>query len=85
MTSPAAALPMLGLRITAGPLELRGITDDLIGPLGDLVVKGLHDPDFMPFSEPWTLAPATELPRDLAQHYSAGSSTAAASVPPCAR
>jgi RimJ/RimL family protein N-acetyltransferase len=69
MTSPATALPVLGLRITAGPLELRGITDDLLGPLADLVVKGVHDPGFMPFSEPWTLAPALELPRNVAQHY----------------
>jgi RimJ/RimL family protein N-acetyltransferase len=69
MTSPAAALPLLGLRITAGPLELRGITDDLLGPLANLAVKGVHDPGLMPFSTPWTLAPAAELPRNMAQHY----------------
>lgn len=39
-----AALPLLGLRITAGPVELRGITDDLLGPLADLAVEGISPP-----------------------------------------
>jgi RimJ/RimL family protein N-acetyltransferase len=69
MTTAAAALPLLGLRITAGPVELRGVTDDLIGALGDLAVKGIHDPDFMPFYSPWSLAPADELPRRVAQYH----------------
>ncbi len=49
MTSVATALPLLGLRITAGPVELRGMPDDLLGPLADLAIKGVHDRDFMPF------------------------------------
>jgi hypothetical protein len=36
-TTAATALPLLSLRITAGPVELRGITDDLLRPLADLV------------------------------------------------
>src|SRR6266567_1232650 len=35
------ALPLLGLQITAGPIELRGIIDDLLGPLADLAVEGI--------------------------------------------
>jgi RimJ/RimL family protein N-acetyltransferase len=69
MTSAATALPLLGLRITAGPVELRGITDDLIGPLADLAIKGVHDPDFMPFTVPWTLKSADKLPRSLAGYH----------------
>lgn len=69
MTTVATALPLLGLRITAGPLGLRGITDDLLGPLTDLAIEGIHAPDAMPFSTPWTLAPAEELPRNFAQFY----------------
>jgi RimJ/RimL family protein N-acetyltransferase len=69
MTTAATALPLLGLRITAGPLELRGITDDLIGPLADLAIKGIHDPDFMPFFVPWSVKPADEMPRSLAQYH----------------
>ena len=46
MTTAAAALPLLGLRITAGPVELRGVTDELIVPLAELASAGIHDPDF---------------------------------------
>jgi RimJ/RimL family protein N-acetyltransferase len=69
MTTAATALPLLGLRITAGPVELRGITDDLIGPLADLASTGIHDPDFMPFNVPWSIKPADEMPRSLAQYH----------------
>src|ERR1700722_6736314 len=69
MTTAATALPLLGLRITAGPVELRGMTDDLLGPLADLALRGIHDPDFMPFSVPWSIAPADELPRNTAQFH----------------
>jgi RimJ/RimL family protein N-acetyltransferase len=69
MTTAATALPLLGLRITAGPVELRGMTDDLLGPLADLAIKGIHDPDFMPFSTPWSIAPAAEMPRGVARFH----------------
>src|ERR1700735_114747 len=69
MTTAATALPLLGLRITAGRVELRGMTDDLLGPLTDLALRGIHDPDFMPFSVPWSIAPADELPRNTAQFH----------------
>ena len=68
MTTAATALPLLALRITAGPVELRGITDDLIGPLADLATD-IHDPAFMPFGFPWTLTPAPEMPRSVAQYH----------------
>ena len=68
MTTIAAALPLLGLRITAGPVELRGITDDLLGPLADLATD-IHDPDFMPFGFPWSLTPAPDMPRSVAQYH----------------
>jgi RimJ/RimL family protein N-acetyltransferase len=69
MTTAATALPLLALRIDAGPLSLRGITDDLLGPLADLAVGGIHDPDAMPFFVPWSIAPADELPRSFAQYH----------------
>jgi RimJ/RimL family protein N-acetyltransferase len=68
MTTAAVALPLLGLRITAGPVELRGITDDLLGPLAGLATD-IHDPEFMPFSYPWSLAPAPDMPRNVAQYH----------------
>jgi len=69
MTTIAEALPLLGLRITAGPLELRGITDDLLGPLADIAVAGIHDRDAMPFYIPWSTATADVLPRQFAQYH----------------
>jgi hypothetical protein len=59
-TTAATALPLLSLRITAGPVELRGITYDLLRPLADLAIAGIHEPDFMPFSVPWSIAPAAD-------------------------
>jgi RimJ/RimL family protein N-acetyltransferase len=69
MITTATALPLLGLRITAGPVELRGVTDDLLGPLAQLAIDGIHDPDFMPFTFPWSLTPAPDLPRSVAQYH----------------
>jgi|SRR3984957_9813530 len=68
-TSPAAAaLPLLALRISAGPVEMRGITDDLLSPLGDLATD-VHEPDVMPFTYPWTLTPAVGIPLEVAQYH----------------
>lgn len=69
MTTAPDALPLLGLRIVAGPLELRGITDDLIGPLADLAVEGIHDPDAMPIYVPWSTAPTEVLPTNFAKFH----------------
>ena len=68
MTTAATALPLLALRITAGPVELRGVTDDLLGPLAELATD-IHDADFMPFGFPWSLTPAAEMPLNVAQYH----------------
>lgn len=68
MSAAAAALPLLALRVTAGPLELRGITDDLIGPVAELALD-IHDPDYMPFFAPWSLAPPHDMPRMVGQYH----------------
>jgi RimJ/RimL family protein N-acetyltransferase len=68
MTTATTALPLLGLRITAGPVELRAVTDDLMVPLAELATD-IHAPDFMPFSFPWSLTPAAEMPLNLAQYH----------------
>jgi len=69
MTTAATALPLLGLRIAAGPVELRGVTDDLLGPLAELAINGVHEPGYMPFFVPWSIAPAEEMPRNMAQFH----------------
>lgn len=67
--SIADVFPALGLRITAGPLELRGISDEDLVTLGALAVGGIHDPDLMPFFYPWTDADPSELPLKFAQYH----------------
>jgi len=69
MATVAGILPLLGLRITAGPIELRGITDDLIAPLAEVAGAGIHDPDFMPFTVAWSLTPPEEMPLVVAQYH----------------
>ncbi|MFT3871286.1 MAG: GNAT family protein [Nocardioides sp.] len=69
MTAIDDLLPVLGLRITAGPLELRGLCDEDLAALADLAVAGIHAPEEMPFYVPWTDVPIEELPRNLAQYH----------------
>ncbi|KZE90811.1 putative succinyl-CoA transferase [Microbacterium sp. TNHR37B] len=64
-----AVFPPFGLRVEAGPVILRPITDDVLPALIDLAVRGIHDPDVMPFHYPWTDAPVDELPHQLAQYH----------------
>ncbi|QDP97247.1 GNAT family N-acetyltransferase [Microlunatus elymi] len=61
--------PPYQLVITAGDLELKIIRDDDLPEFVDLVLDGVHDPDFMPFSAPWTDAPAAELPANFARFH----------------
>jgi RimJ/RimL family protein N-acetyltransferase len=69
VTTIADIYPVVGLRISAGPLQLRGITDDDLVALARLAGRGVHPPELMPFSTPWTDAPAAELPLRMAQYY----------------
>lgn len=64
-----SAFPPFGLRIEAGPLVLRPITDDVLPALIDVALAGVHDPALMPFFFPWTDAPADKLPTRLAQYH----------------
>ncbi|MFE6733620.1 GNAT family N-acetyltransferase [Microbacterium sp. NPDC057650] len=64
-----SAFPPFGLRIEAGPLVLLPITDEVLSTLIDVAAGGIHDPDQMPFSYPWTDAPAERLPTDFVQYH----------------
>ena len=68
-TTVETALPLLGLRITAGPIELRGITDDLLVLLAGLAAEGINSPGGPPFLAPWETEPPQDLPRFFAQYY----------------
>ena len=59
------AFPPLGLRVQAGPLELRGIGEQEALDLVEVVRGGVHDEAVMPFSVPWTDAD----PEHLALNY----------------
>lgn len=69
MISLADLLPVLGLRISAGPVELRGITDDDLPALCALAEAGIHPAEQMPFAFPWTDAPPGDLARLTAQYH----------------
>lgn len=65
----ADAWPLFGLRITAGPLELRPVSDPDIPVLADLAGAGIHAPESMPFLFPWTDAAPDALARTMAAYY----------------
>ena len=67
--SLATAYPVLGLRVTAGPIELSGMDDDTLIVLANLAFEGVHAPDAMPFLFPWTLAPADRFHRGFLQYH----------------
>jgi RimJ/RimL family protein N-acetyltransferase len=54
--------PLFDLRITTPRLQLRLPTEDLIDQLIDTILDGVHDPQRMPFSIPWTRVPRAQLP-----------------------
>lgn len=65
----AELFPALGLRVEAGPIVLRPITDDILPALLAVAQAGVHDPAMMPFAYPWTDAPADELPLAFVQYH----------------
>ena len=65
----ASFWPLFGLRVTAGSLELRPVTDADIPGLVELARTGIHAPETMPFSNNWTDAPAEDLGRNMATYY----------------
>lgn len=67
--------PPLGLHITSGPLELRGIGEPEVLALLDVVRGGIHAEDAMPFYFPWTLAPTEDLPLNYIQWWAGQVST----------
>jgi RimJ/RimL family protein N-acetyltransferase len=62
--------PPSGVRLTEGDLTLSVVSDDDIPGLVELVLAGIHLPDQMPFSEPWTLADPAVLPANIVRYFS---------------
>ncbi|MCI2417395.1 GNAT family N-acetyltransferase [Saccharopolyspora sp. K220] len=61
--------PLLGLRLRTPRLELRLPSPEELGSLADLAAGGIHDPDVMPFSVPWTDQPPADVARSVVQHH----------------
>jgi RimJ/RimL family protein N-acetyltransferase len=70
MTTMADHWPPFRLRLRAGDLELRVVSDDDIPGLVELALAGIHPPEAMPFAEPWTMASREELPGVMIRYYS---------------
>jgi RimJ/RimL family protein N-acetyltransferase len=70
MLTFAEIWPPYGVRVTEGDLTLSVVTDDDIPGLVELVLAGIHPPDEMPFSEPWTLEDPTDLPANMVRYFS---------------
>jgi RimJ/RimL family protein N-acetyltransferase len=60
--------PLFDLRIRTPRLEVRYLDDELSAELALLALRGVHDPDFMPFSVPWTDARSPEQERNALQY-----------------
>lgn len=65
----AAIWPLFDLHVSTPRLSLRYVTDELAGELADLAAQGIHDPETMPFSEPWTDVPPPALQRDAVRYF----------------
>ncbi|MEA5053420.1 MAG: GNAT family protein [Propionicimonas sp.] len=63
------AFPPFGLRVEAGPVVLRPITDDVLPALIEVALGGVHAPGDDPFYRPWTDVPADELPANFARFH----------------
>lgn len=61
--------PLLGLRVRTPRLELRYPDDDLAVAVLEVASTGIHPPDEMPFSVPWSRTPPDELPRRSLQQW----------------
>lgn len=57
--------PASGVRARAGDLELRWIDDEMLVALAELAGRGVHDPERMPFSVPWTRGDADTVARSV--------------------
>ena len=71
--------PFFDLRVRTPRLELRYVDDTLAVELARLAVGGIHNPDFMPFRRPWSVAESPELELSIMRRYWRGRATLAPS------
>jgi RimJ/RimL family protein N-acetyltransferase len=68
MISEAELWPPFELQLATPRLLMRPVRDEDIPSMVHAVLSGIHPADTMPFSSPWTEAPADELPANTARH-----------------
>jgi RimJ/RimL family protein N-acetyltransferase len=61
--------PLFDLVVRTPRLEIRYPDDDRLMELAAVAVKGIHDPGFMPFLQPWTRAESPEFERNALKHW----------------
>lgn len=61
--------PPYAFTISCGDMSLRVVRDDDLPELIELVLDGIHEPDAMPFSVPWTRVPAERAPAEYARYH----------------
>lgn len=69
MSSLTALWPLFGLKLTTPRLELRPVSDADLPHLIAAVHAGIHDPNEMPFSYPWTDAKGDELTEETLKYF----------------
>ncbi len=70
MVSPSSYWPLFELTVVTPRLTLRYLDDPTAAALMDLVAReGVHDPEAMPFSIPWTRFESPVLERQGMQYY----------------
>ncbi len=65
----ARHFPAFALEVRTPHLVLRLPDDDDIVDLAELAARGVHDDDFMPFTEPWTRVPPPFQERNTMQYF----------------
>lgn len=61
--------PLFDLEVRTPTLTLRAIDDDLGIEVAALAARGVHDPGWMPFLQPWTDHPSPDLERRCFQFW----------------
>ncbi|TWJ12081.1 RimJ/RimL family protein N-acetyltransferase [Stackebrandtia albiflava] len=62
-------LPLYGLRVTPGDLELRLPVGEELAALAEVAAGGVHAADHMPFLVPWTVGAPEAVARSVLQHH----------------
>lgn len=63
--APLDLWPITDLRVVSGDLELRYLDDALLFELAEVAAAGVHSPEAMPFTFPWTRGTPQEVARSV--------------------